>query len=190
MEQFITFLNSFQLFSDQEIQSFLALGEAKEYDKGECLVKAGESNSHLVFINKGIFRTYYYSSSEEEVTYCFAFPNMLLTSYASFITGEPSQETIEAITKVETVSFRISVLKELMESNIKGLQFSKILAEQEYLMLEKRFFQMQREKAEVRYLQLLENQPEYIQQIPLQYLATYLGITQRHLSRIRKEITN
>ena len=40
-----------------------------------------------------------------------------------------------------------------------------------------------------RYGNLIKNQPEYIQNIPLQYVASYLGITQRHLSRIRKEIT-
>jgi ribosomal protein L10 len=55
--------------------------------------------------------------------------------------------------------------------------------------LETRFFQLQRDSAAQRYSTLLTNHPDYIQNIPLQYLASYLGITQRHLSRIRKEIT-
>lgn len=69
------------------------------------------------------------------------------------------------------------------------MKFLKMIAEQEYLELEKRFFQMQRDSAAKRYASLLYNQPNYIQEIPLQYLASYLGITQRHLSRIRKEIS-
>ncbi|MNT99762.1 hypothetical protein D3C72_2426980 [compost metagenome] len=64
-----------------------------------------------------------------------------------------------------------------------------MIAEQQYLELEKRIFQLQKETALQRYTVLLRDQPEFVQQIPLQYLASYLGITQRHLSRIRSEIT-
>ncbi|MNY26270.1 hypothetical protein D3C86_1601080 [compost metagenome] len=63
-----------------------------------------------------------------------------------------------------------------------------MIAEQQYLELEKRLFLFQKEKAKKRYMDLLENQPDYVQQIPLQYLASYLGITSRHLSRLRREI--
>ncbi|MNT98592.1 hypothetical protein D3C72_2412100 [compost metagenome] len=58
----------------------------------------------------------------------------------------------------------------------------------QYLELEKRLFIFQKDKAKKRYIDLLENQPGYVQKIPLQYLASYLGITPRHLSRLRKEI--
>ncbi|MCZ8285856.1 MAG: Crp/Fnr family transcriptional regulator, partial [Bacteroidia bacterium] len=54
--------------------------------------------------------------------------------------------------------------------------------------LEKRIFQLQRVHAKQRYDDLLKNHPEYVQRIPLQHIASYLGITQRHLSRIRKEL--
>ncbi|MNL38520.1 hypothetical protein D3C87_1607400 [compost metagenome] len=63
-----------------------------------------------------------------------------------------------------------------------------MIAEQQYLELENRLFLFQKEKAKERYIDLLKNQPLYVQQIPLQYLASYLGITPRHLSRLRKEI--
>jgi hypothetical protein len=62
------------------------------------------------------------------------------------------------------------------------------MAEQQYIELERRFFQFQKNTAAQRYKELLINQPEYVQNIPLQYLASYLGITQRHLSRIRSEV--
>ena len=68
------------------------------------------------------------------------------------------------------------------------IKFLKIVAEQQYIELEKRIFQLQKNNAFERYSDLLKNHPEYLQNIPLQYLASYLGITQRHLSRIRREI--
>lgn len=64
----------------------------------------------------------------------------------------------------------------------------KIMSETEYMKLEKRVFSFVSEKAKQRYISLLEQNPIYIQQIPLQYLASYLGITQRHLSRLRREV--
>lgn len=67
--------------------------------------------------------------------------------------------------------------------------FLKLIAEQQYLELENRVFQLQKETALQRYTSLLNNHPEFVQEIPLQYLASYLGITQRHLSRIRKQIS-
>jgi len=65
----------------------------------------------------------------------------------------------------------------------------KVVAEQQYIELEKRIFKLQKDNASKRYADLIKHQPEYILKIPLQYLASYLGITQRHLSRIRKEIS-
>jgi hypothetical protein len=62
------------------------------------------------------------------------------------------------------------------------------MAEQEYIKMEKRIFILQKESAEKRYEDLLNNQPLYLQLIPLSYLSSYLGITQRHLSRVRKLI--
>lgn len=69
------------------------------------------------------------------------------------------------------------------------IKFFKNVAELEYVNLEKRLFLLQRESAEKRYQDLLENQPEYLKLIPLHYLASYLGVTQRHLSRIRKNLS-
>ena len=73
--------------------------------------------------------------------------------------------------------------------NQNWVRFLKIVAEQQYIELEKRIFQLQKNNALQRYADLIKNQPEYIQNIPLQYLASYLGITQRHLSRIRRDMS-
>ena len=72
--------------------------------------------------------------------------------------------------------------------NPKWVQFLKIVAEQQYIQLEKRIFQLLNEKADTRYFNLITNHPEYVQQLPLQFVASYLGISQRHLSRLRKDL--
>ena len=85
--------------------------------------------------------------------------------------------------------FKKEAVDQLVKDDLNWTRFLKMIAEEEYLELENRFFQLQRDSAAQRYKALLGNQPDYVQKIPLQYLASYLGITQRHLSRIRKEIS-
>jgi CRP-like cAMP-binding protein len=84
---------------------------------------------------------------------------------------------------------RDTILK-LEQSSAYWLQFFKFIAEQEYLKIKQRNFLLQKERAEKRYLDLLKNQSACSKLIPLNYLASYLGITYRHLSRIRKPLSN
>ncbi|MGE8292054.1 MAG: Crp/Fnr family transcriptional regulator, partial [Sphingobacterium sp.] len=103
--------------------------------------------------------------------------------------GGPSVETMQALSPAELWVIKKSAIDKLAAESLVWTKYLKMIAEQQYLELEKRIFQLQKETALQRYTVLLRDQPEFVQQIPLQYLASYLGITQRHLSRIRSEIT-
>ena len=76
-----------------------------------------------------------------------------------------------------------------MNSSTNWLKFSRFVAEQSYIEMENRLLAIQMEPAKKRYEDLIENHPDYLQNVPLKYLASFLGITQRHLSRLRKEIS-
>ncbi len=94
------------------------------------------------------------------------------------------------MTNSELIIFQKETFEELADMSVNWLKLQKFFAEQEYIGLEKRMFSYQREDAKQRYQKLLEEAPEVIQEIPLQYIASYLGVSQRHLSRIRKELAN
>lgn len=158
--------------------------------KGDFFIKEGAVCREVAFVISGMFRSFYHSSNDEEVTYCFTFENTLLAAYSSYITQEPTAENIRAITDVELLSIPREALLKLEASHTNWMAFSKFLAEQEYIKMEKRVFLLQKEAAERRYEDLLNHHPEYLQLIPLNQLASYLGITQRHLSRIRKAMSN
>lgn len=183
------FFRSFNIFSQGEIEDFLQLFEVRKVNKNDIFIQEGEKCREIAFIKSGIFRSYYISDEGKESTYCFRFPNDLLASYSSFISDKPSVETMQAISDADLLVLKKNKIEELVQNNLNWTKFLKVIAEQEYLELEKRFFQLQRDNATKRYSTLIENQPDYVQNIPLQYLASYLGITQRHLSRIRKEIS-
>ncbi|MEM6719303.1 MAG: Crp/Fnr family transcriptional regulator [Bacteroidota bacterium] len=182
------FLNSFHILTEEEIDAFINVTTSLVLKKGEFLVTEGVISKKIAFIKSGIFRSFYYSSESEEVTYCFTFANTIITAYSSWILQVPSSENIEALTDMELRIITKKDVNFLEETYPNWTKFFKHVAEQEYINLEKRIFMLQRESAEKRYQDLLTNYPEYLHTIPLQYLASYLGVTQRHLSRIRKNI--
>lgn len=183
------FFRSFNLFSESEIEEFLQLFELRKVNKNDYFIHEGERCREVAFIKSGIFRSFYLSDDGKDMTYCFRFPNTLMAAYSSFISGSLSKENMQAINDAELLVLKKESMDAIVQDNLNWTKFLKIIAEQEYLELENRFFQLQRDSASQRYAALLENYPDYIQKIPLQYLASYLGITQRHLSRIRKEVS-
>jgi CRP-like cAMP-binding protein len=183
-----SYLEQFKILSPQEIAAFAALARPQTLQKGDFFAKEGQLSQSVAFVEEGIFRTYYLSSEGEEVTYCITFPQNLLTAYSSYITGQPTPENIQAITPARLLLVPKTEIERLSENSFNWQLLLRVLAEQEYLKLEKRIFLLQKEKSLLRYQDLLENHPEYVQQIPVQYLASYLGMTQRHLSRLRREL--
>ena len=180
------FLKKFDVLTNEEIENFVQITTFKYLYKGEFLIKEGENCKEVAFLLGGTFRSFYISEKGDEITYCITFPNNFITAYSSFITGTVSSENIQAITNAELLVIPKKQIENLAQKNPNWVQFLKIMAEYQYLELEKRVFQLQRDNAVKKYSELIKNQPQYIQKIPLQYLSSYLGITQRHLSRIRK----
>ncbi|MEM6379022.1 MAG: Crp/Fnr family transcriptional regulator, partial [Bacteroidota bacterium] len=142
----------------------------------------------MAFVNTGVIMNYYFSSKAEEVTYCLTFPNKFVSAFSSFITQQATFENIHAVTDAELLLIKQKQYYELMDSSENWLKFSRFVAEQSYIQMENRLLAVQMESARKRYEDLLNYHPEYLQTVPLKYLASYLGITQRHLSRLRKQI--
>ncbi|AEA45956.1 Crp/Fnr family transcriptional regulator [Fluviicola taffensis] len=183
-----SYFECFDIFTSGEIDYAISLFSKRKLNKGDYFIQEGQKCSEVAFVQKGIFRSFYASQSGDEITYCFRFPNELIAAYSSFITGNPSVENLQALSPAELLIIQQKDIDLLVKENPKWVTFLRIIAEQNYLELETRVFQLQRDSAQERYQNMLKKQPQYIQQIPLQYLASYLGITQRHLSRIRKQL--
>lgn len=183
-----SYLKTFQILTHIDIEDFMNVSTIKSLKKHEFLIKEGETCNEVAFIYHGIMRSFFETGKEKETTYCITFPNNFITSYTSFITGTPSEENIQAITPVELLVITKKDVLKLSEQSLNWTKFLKMVAEYQYMELEKRIFQLHKNDATQRYQELMKSHPEYAKHIPLQYLASYLGITQRHLSRIRKEI--
>lgn len=183
------YLRSFQFLTDTDIEALNAVRRLRMLNKGDYLIKAGRISTEVAFVRQGLLRSYYTKDNGEEITYCFTFEDNFMTAYSSLITGQPTYENIQALVPTELWILQKSDLESLGKKYPNWVLFQKYMAEQQYIDLETRFFSFQKEKASERYQELLQSHPRYFQQIPLQHLASYLGISQRHLTRIRREIS-
>ncbi|MGJ8760702.1 MAG: Crp/Fnr family transcriptional regulator [Polaribacter sp.] len=184
------YLRKFNMLTEHEIDLFESKVQNIKLKKGDFFIKENRVSKEVAFVVSGLFRSFYYSSSEEEVTYCFTFSNSFVSAYSSFLSQTKTIENIQALTDIELLTISREDILILEKSSTNWLKFFKLITEQEYIKMEKRVLLLQKESAEKKYTDLLINHPEYLQSIPLNFLASYLGITQRHLSRIRKTITN
>ncbi|MCK3684288.1 Crp/Fnr family transcriptional regulator [Maribellus sp. YY47] len=184
------YFKSFDILSPEELELPESLLQPKTLKKGDFFIKAGSVCKEVAFVSSGFFRSFYLSSSGEEVTYCLLFNNSFVTAYSSFITQTATEENIQALADVEMMTISKQAVEQLENTSPNWMKIMKMIAEREYINLEKRIFLLQRENAEKRYHDLLNNYPEYLKLIPLNYLASYLGITQRHLSRLRRSVAN
>jgi len=167
--------------------------ERVEIPKKTAIIKHGETEDYLYFISKGMVRFFilkpHPTEPAKEITFSFIVENMFCSAYDSFITRSPCNYTIETLK--DTVIYRIHYqdLQNLYKTTEIGNYIGRISAEGLYVRKAQREMSLLMYNAEERYLNLLKTYPEYVLQIPLKYIASYLGITPQALSRIRKQIS-
>ncbi|CAL2077323.1 Crp/Fnr family transcriptional regulator [Tenacibaculum sp. 190524A05c] len=180
---------SFSFLSDVDIADGVNRMYTKVLEKNDFLIRSGKTCDWLAFVSSGIIRNYYMSSKDEEVTYCLTFPGNFITAWSSFISSTNTFENIHTLTNAELIILKKSDYYELISSSESWLRFFNFFTEQSYILMEDRLLSIQMVTAEQRYRKLLISNPEYVQHVPLKYIASYLGISQRHLSRLRAEIS-
>lgn len=179
---------SIQILSQQELDQLDGLITTKILKKGEFLLKENQVCNEIVFIEKGILRSYFFNHQGDEITNCFAFESEFMASFSSFITQDVAEENIQALIDTEIQVINRKGLEQLYKSSANWQEIGRKITEMEYVNLQKRMVSFQKLSGKQRYQELCLNHQNYIQLIPQQYLASYLGITPRHLSRIRKVI--
>lgn len=181
-------IRSLNILSDKELNLIDPFLEIRNIDKGDFLIRQGQICKEIAFIKKGALRSYFVNEKGEEVTNCISFENDLMNAFSSFIKEEPTEENIQAIIDTEIEFISKHDIESLFDSSINWQKVGRKLTEQQYLNLENRILSFLNDSAENRYIKLASNQPQYIKQIPLHHISSYLGISTRHLTRIRKSI--
>lgn len=142
------------------------------------------------FIVKGSVR-YYHIKDGEDITGYFSFENEFVSSYKSYLTGQPGFVHIQALEDTKLITFTRKDMEEMLNNPMlayKMERFGRLIAEHYLICYEDRVTAFVTQTPEERYLQLLSTGREILQRMPQHYIANYLGITPVSLSRIRKRI--
>jgi CRP-like cAMP-binding protein len=187
-EALYKYINNLIQLSNEEINILDKILTYKKINKKELIAENGKVCQKVLFINDGYFRFYHIDSKGNEITSDFYFAPSFITSYTSFITGTPSFVNVQAMNDMEVIEFTKKDLYNLYDTYPKIERLGRLIAEAVAIISEEHLFLLLNQTAEMRYKRLLEIYPQYVNKIPLQYVASYLGITQETLSRMRKSI--
>jgi CRP-like cAMP-binding protein len=156
------------------------------FKKNDKVLKEGKVCSYLYYVNSGMIGGYYLSGNKEVCNWI-ASENDFATAYYSFISNQPSHETIECFEDCTLQALSYSKLNEMYELFPESERAGRLILEEYYSRLEERLISIQFKSARERYETLRNIKPEIIKRAPLGRIATYLGMEQETLSRIRAE---
>lgn len=158
------------------------------YDKESFVLQHNKVCKHLYYVEKGLVRIFYYKKNKE-ITEWFASPNSFCFSIISYFDAEPSNLIIECLEKSKLVLLPKKGLDTLAKTNLEISNLLIAIFSDSLKMSQKRMYNLHFHTAKQRYEKLFENQPEILNKVPLQYIASYLGISPETLSRIRTKIS-
>lgn len=163
-----------------------AIVRKEVYVKNELIQNIGSRCSTIYILLSGGARIFYYKGGKD-ITEHFAFSNEMIVRAESLLTGRVTSKGIQAIDDVELVAIDASQLFKLYDEYHEIERLFRLIFEREYVNALRRMESFQFMSAKERYLELLET-TNYVHTIPLKYIASYLGVTQVTLSRIRADI--
>jgi CRP-like cAMP-binding protein len=178
-----------KILPDDRIDELLAIGKEKSIVASEYFIRAGETPLKIAYVSSGLFRYVYIAENGEEITKGIITENNFLSSYSAMIMNKPSHFYIEALESSKILEINWQNYLTLFEKDIFWVKFLLKLVERGYMIKEKRERDLLLLDAETRYRNFLKEFPGMDQRIKQGIIASYLGIKQETLSRIRRKIT-
>lgn len=157
------------------------------YPKGKLLVKAGDVCRYCYFVLEGCLRQYKLAD-DTEVTIQFYTEREAAVDFNSYVNQVKSDSYLVCLEDTIVIEGNLEQETDMYERFPKLQQITRAMMEQDFGKMQEQFSRFIASNAEERYVYLLNNRPDLLQRVPLQYLASYIGVTPESLSRIRKRI--
>lgn len=186
---FKSYIKNIVPLTDQQWEDAAIYFKPQTIKKGNIFVKSGQPCQEVAFLASGTVRTFYINQKGEEITSCFCTAPCFITSYRSFITQEPSGLTLVTTEDCDMLVISHSDIQKLYKIAPQWQVVGRVLAEKEYITMENYAAVLNNDTAKEKYIRLQKEQPDVIAKAPLEQIASYLGVTRRQLTRIRKELS-
>jgi len=188
MEALLEYILKFGSLNPQQMALISSKATELELKKDAYFSEAGKISRRVGFVLEGIVRVCYYNNKGEEITKYFIEENNLVVDIESFDNEICSSAYVQAITDCKLIVFSKPDWQELLHTIVGWDAIVHKIIARALMQKVARRSPLVTEDATERYLKFLEIYPTAVNRIPLSYIASYLGITQSSLSRIRKNI--
>ena len=187
MDAFFTFIKQITPLSDESIAAMGLVLQRFELPKGHTLLRPGAVCHYFYFIEEGLTRTWYIKDGKD-ITDWLSAENSFAVSIVSFLTGQPDIRGIELLEP--------SILWAISRNDLENLyahyhdieRMGRLILSTGLIQMQQRFDDLHFATALQRYRKLIDSNPSFVNRVPLGMIASYLGITQETLSRIRSQL--
>ena len=165
-------------------------GEAVEYRKGDQLERKGDPARWFAFVTDGCFKYVNHSSDDREHITWFSFAGEFVADYPTFLDGRPAQTTIEAMMPSRVLRVTGQQLEQYFDQSMETMKLRAVIAEHILFQFRSRYLDLHCATARERYELLLQRCPGIVEHLALQDIASFLNVTPKTISMIRKNINS
>lgn len=180
------FFGKSELLSPPAIDIIIEEYEERHFDKDEFLSKEGKKINNSVILINGLMRAYTFDPKGNEVTTNFFSRHRAVYDPASFFQQAAAMENIQAVTPCLAYAISYEKVNKLFHSVPEYREYGRLMLLEELILFKQRTLALINRSAEERYADLINNNSDILQHAPLKVIASYLGITDTSLSRIRR----
>ena len=185
---FLNAIYQHPLLQQQQLETLCHAHDYIEVKRGNLFVEIQQQTNAYYILEKGLARSFVFDYNGNDITTQFFTPGDIVIEAVSLFQRVPAIENIVALTDCNVWKINFDTFQTLFHSIPALTEWGRLWMAKSMFIAKYRSVQMITETAASRYLKLMAEHPEIIQQAPLKHIATYLGITDTSLSRIRKEI--
>lgn len=187
---FLTAIFSPTDFKESELELILSKFKKVEFSKNDFLLREGSTENHYWFLESGFARSYVNDTNGSDITTNLYGIGEIVIDWSSFFLRNPTRENIQALTDCVCWQLDFDSFQQLFHGIETFREHGRRRLVGSYFALKNHGVSIIADQAKERYLRLLKEKPHIVQNVSLQHIATYLGITKFSLSRIRKEISS
>ena len=175
-------------FTPEEQATIITKFQRVTFQKHDFLLTEGRVESHYWFLERGVARSYAVDTDGNDISTNFYGAGDVVIDWPSFFQRQPTRENIQALTDCTGWQLDFVVFQQLFHSIEAFREAGRARLVTSYFTLEQHRVSLIVDQAKVRYQRLLAERPDILQHVPLKQIASYLGITDTSLSRIRREL--
>jgi len=187
MNSFLQAILQFAKLDTESLNEISAITKRHEFPKGHILLQRNSICNYFYFIEKGLTRTFYIKDGRD-ITDWISTEGTFAVSLISFITREPDRRTIELLEPSVVYAIGYDDIEALCKQRHDVEHLIREIVSFGLVQLQRKFDELHFSTAKQRYKNLMETNPTIIQRVPLGMVASFLGMTQETLSRIRSQI--